>query len=65
MSRRLITDRDVFAGLLAKGLRAFTANGILGDARPADRERGRRYLEAMTDYLATNLARVEPESTSA
>jgi creatinine amidohydrolase len=57
----LITDRDVFADLLARGLRAFTENGILGDARSADLARGQRYLAEMSDYLAANLARVEPQ----
>lgn len=60
----LITDPVVFAGLLATGLRAFTENGILGDARPADRARGGRYLEAMAEYLAAALAPVTPATTS-
>lgn len=51
----LVSDPAVFARLLADGLRAFTENGILGDARPADRARGERYLEAMADFLAANL----------
>lgn len=61
----LITDPVVFAGLLTTGLRAFTENGILGDARPADRARGERYLEAMADYLAAALARVAPAGVTA
>lgn len=61
----LITDPVVFAGLLATGLRAFTENGILGDARPADRARGERYLEAMADYLAAALAPVTPAGVPA
>jgi creatinine amidohydrolase len=61
----LITDPVVFANLLATGLRAFTENGILGDARRADRARGERYLEAMADYLAAALAPVAPAGVTA
>jgi len=60
----LVTDPVVFANLLSTGLRSFTENGILGDARPADRARGARYLEAMADFLATALAPVVPATTS-
>ena len=35
-----------------KGMIALTSNGILGDARPADAERGLAYRDAMADMLA-------------
>ena len=35
-----------------EGLKALTANGILGDARGADAERGRACLDALADHLA-------------
>jgi creatinine amidohydrolase/Fe(II)-dependent formamide hydrolase-like protein len=38
--------------LFEEGMTALTDNGILGDARPANAERGRRYIEAMGDYLS-------------
>lgn len=38
--------------LFAEGMPALTDNGILGDARPADRERGFRYRDTMADGLA-------------
>lgn len=38
--------------LFAEGLTALTENGILGDARPADRERGFAYRAAKADFLA-------------
>ena len=41
----------VRAQLFREGTRAITANGILGDPRPGDAERGRDYLEAMTNRL--------------
>jgi creatinine amidohydrolase/Fe(II)-dependent formamide hydrolase-like protein len=34
------------------GMTALTANGILGDARPADTERGRCSIDAMAGFLA-------------
>jgi creatinine amidohydrolase/Fe(II)-dependent formamide hydrolase-like protein len=38
--------------LFEEGMTALTDNGILGDARPADAARGRRYIDSMADYLA-------------
>jgi creatinine amidohydrolase len=35
-----------------EGMPALTDNGILGDARPADRDRGFRYRDTMADALA-------------
>ena len=35
-----------------EGLKALTANGILGDARDADAERGRACLDALAEHLA-------------
>jgi creatinine amidohydrolase len=58
----LVSDPAVFANLLATGLRSFTENGILGDARRADRARGERYLDVMATYLADALAPVEPRA---
>lgn len=37
--------------LFSQGMTALTDNGILGDARPADAARGRRYIDGMADYL--------------
>lgn len=60
----LVTDPEVFAKLLAAGLQSFTENGILGDARLADRARGERYLEVMATYLADALAPIAPRLVS-
>ena len=38
--------------IFSEGMPALTDNGILGDARPADRDRGFRYRDAMADALA-------------
>jgi creatinine amidohydrolase len=38
--------------IFTKGMPALTANGILGDARPATAAHGRVYLDAMADFLA-------------
>lgn len=43
---------EAAAKIFQQGMIALTDNGILGDARPADRERGFRYREAMAGALA-------------
>lgn len=37
----------------SEGTKALSAHGVLGDPRPATAERGRRYLDALTDLLST------------
>lgn len=41
------------ASLWAEGMTALTDNGILGDARPAQQERGFAYRDALADFLAS------------
>lgn len=43
---------EAAAKIFGEGMTALTDNGILGDARPADRERGFAYRDAMADQLA-------------
>lgn len=45
---------------LAEGLHSLTPNGILGDARLADKGRGEQYVDAVAGFIATHWARVEP-----
>lgn len=45
-------DAENARKLFEHGMTALTDNGILGDARPADAERGRRYIDGMANYLA-------------
>lgn len=45
-------DEDAARLIFAQGMTALTQNGILGDARPADAERGRRYIDGLADMLA-------------
>ena len=45
-------DENASRTIFEQGMTALTANGILGDARPAQAERGRRYIDAMADMLA-------------
>jgi len=40
------------AAVFERGMPALTSNGILGDARPANADRGLRYRDAMADMLA-------------
>ena len=47
--------------IFKEGMTALTANGILGDARPATAERGRRYLDTMADMLADYFRERLPE----
>jgi creatinine amidohydrolase len=46
--------------LLQEGLHKLTDNGVLGDARPADKSRGERYLDRFAQYVADNLELVKP-----
>lgn len=45
-------DEEAKALIFREGLHALSGNGILGDARGADAERGRACLDALADYLA-------------
>src|SRR6185312_1412143 len=45
-------DGEASRLIFREGMTALTANGILGDARPAQAERGRRYLDSLADMLA-------------
>lgn len=47
--------------LFAEGMTALTDNGILGDARPADRQRGFAYRDRMADFLAAWISERLPE----
>ena len=50
-------DREAQALIFREGMRALTANGILGDARGADAARGRACLDALAAHLADYLQR--------
>jgi creatinine amidohydrolase/Fe(II)-dependent formamide hydrolase-like protein len=52
-------DSEALTKLLQEGLHTATDNGILGDARPAEKERGEHYLDAVASYIATHFVRVE------
>jgi creatinine amidohydrolase len=56
------TDPVKHARLLREGLHAVTENGILGDARRAERSRGDQYLNWVAEYIIANLLPVAPES---
>jgi creatinine amidohydrolase len=56
----LISGESEHVKLLQQGLHTLTDNGVLGDARLADRDRGERYLELLADYLVQNLKPVRP-----
>ena len=60
----LITGEGEHIQLLHEGLHVLTDNGVLGDARLADRERGEAYLELWADYLVGALKRVEGRRNS-
>jgi creatinine amidohydrolase len=45
-------NEDAAKLIFSQGMTALTANGILGDARPADAVRGRRYIDGLADMLA-------------
>jgi creatinine amidohydrolase len=52
---------EAAAKIFSEGMPALTDNGILGDARPADRERGFRYRDSMADALADWIRERIPE----
>jgi creatinine amidohydrolase/Fe(II)-dependent formamide hydrolase-like protein len=45
----------IIATLQTVGLRPVTPNGVLGDPRPAEADRGARYLEAYAAAIAMEL----------
>ncbi len=45
-------DEAASRTVFERGMTALTENGILGDARPADAERGRGYINNLADMLA-------------
>jgi creatinine amidohydrolase len=45
-------DEEAAKLIFSQGMTALTQNGILGDARPADAERGQRYIDGLADMLA-------------
>lgn len=52
---------EAAAKIFSEGMPALTDNGILGDARPADRDRGFRYRDAMADALAAWISERIPD----
>ena len=54
-------DQAKLDKLLIEGLHTLTDNGVLGDAQPANLQRGLRYLEAVADFMAKNFERVDPK----
>ncbi|WP_299571638.1 mycofactocin biosynthesis peptidyl-dipeptidase MftE [uncultured Williamsia sp.] len=52
---------DLMDSLRAGGVRAVSANGVLGDPRPADDDQGRRIVEDMVDRLAAATRRWLPD----
>jgi creatinine amidohydrolase len=58
------TDPVKHERLLREGLHTVTENGILGDARRAERSRGSQYLDWIAEYIVANLAPVEPGSST-
>ncbi len=48
---------SVMAVMMSEGIQAVAPNGVLGDQRGADGERGNRYLDALAQWLARDLRR--------
>lgn len=48
---------DLMDEMMREGIHAISANGVLGDQRPADAARGGRYLDVLADYLASDFTR--------
>jgi creatinine amidohydrolase len=43
--------------MISAGIHVVSANGVLGDQRPADAKRGQFYLDTLAQYLAADLVR--------
>jgi creatinine amidohydrolase/Fe(II)-dependent formamide hydrolase-like protein len=41
--------------MFALGIQSVSANGVLGDQRPADAARGAYYLEKLAEYLVQDI----------
>jgi creatinine amidohydrolase/Fe(II)-dependent formamide hydrolase-like protein len=48
--------------MMAEGIAAVSPNGVLGDQRPADADRGHRYLDRLAAWLAEDLRRARREA---
>ncbi|MBI9044691.1 MAG: creatininase family protein [Anaerolineaceae bacterium] len=57
----LSSDKESLNKLLKDGLHSVTDNGILGDARPANKERGELYMKATAQSLINSLMEVKAE----
>jgi creatinine amidohydrolase/Fe(II)-dependent formamide hydrolase-like protein len=47
--------------MITHGLHTITKNGVLGDARLADKERGKKYTDLITTNIVNGLVRIKPE----
>ncbi|MFC2126387.1 creatininase family protein [Bacteroidota bacterium] len=43
--------KDILDQMMEKGIHTVSENGVLGDQRPADADRGNRYLDCLADWL--------------
>jgi creatinine amidohydrolase/Fe(II)-dependent formamide hydrolase-like protein len=43
--------------MMSAGIHVVSANGVLGDQRPGDADRGQFYLDTLARYLAADLVR--------
>jgi creatinine amidohydrolase len=48
---------SICARMMAEGIHSVSPNGVLGDQRPADRQRGDAYLDRLAEYLVMDLRR--------
>ena len=46
---------SIAADMFASGIQSVSANGVLGDQRPADAARGAYYLDKLAEYLVHDL----------
>jgi creatinine amidohydrolase len=56
--------KELLEPMMSVGIESVSANGVLGDQRPADARRGHNYLEALADYLASDVRRHRRELES-
>lgn len=52
---------EIFDKMMREGIDAVSPNGVLGDQRGANADRGHRYLDGLADWLAMDVKRYQQE----
>jgi creatinine amidohydrolase/Fe(II)-dependent formamide hydrolase-like protein len=53
---------DILEPMMQNGIHTISENGVLGDQRQANAERGERYLNGLADWLVADIERQASEN---